>query len=217
MRFHTSIPLYTVGPATSRSLRSLVTHSKALTKAPILGAETGNGEKLAQYILGHYISITLSTAGVKRPLLFLVGEQRRDVIPRTLMSPDLPAEKRIQVDELTVYQTDVMESFPIDFRNVLDTISTNPIACVVVFSPAGCEATLRCLGYIDNNANLTDDGSRRWTGHQSRQFCIATIGPTTRDHLTARFAFEPDVCSKNPSPEGIMDGLNEFLGAKGIL
>ena len=64
----------------------------------------GNGEALAHYMLDHY-GQWYRDRKVKPPLLFLVGEQRRDIIPKTLMDPALADDRRIQVDELVVYGT----------------------------------------------------------------------------------------------------------------
>jgi len=58
------------------------------------------------------------------PLLFLVGEQRRDIIPKTLTSPSLPPDRLIQVDELVVYETGVMESFPTDLDRAIQNIQS---------------------------------------------------------------------------------------------
>ncbi|KAL9620933.1 MAG: hypothetical protein Q9160_004586 [Pyrenula sp. 1 TL-2023] len=216
LAFTSETPLYTVGPATSRSLRTLISSSKALAKAPVLGADTGNGEKLAHYILDHYNSLYASPGSSKPPLLFIVGEQRRDVIPKTLMSPNLPETQRIQVEELAVYETVVMDSFAKDFAKTLDAIKSKSLACIVVFSPSGCEAMLRHLDYIDESARPTGNVDRRWTEGEKRYFCVATIGPTTRNHLKERFGVEPDVCADKPSPAGILAGVTEFLRAKGV-
>lgn len=48
-----------------------------------------------------------------------MGEQRRDIIPKTLIAHSLPPSHRIQVDELVVYETGVMESFPTDLNQAL--------------------------------------------------------------------------------------------------
>jgi uroporphyrinogen-III synthase len=46
------------------------------------------------------------------------------------------------------------------------------------------------------------------------RYVIATIGPTTRDHLINTFGFEPDVCAMKPSAEGVGDGIVAFLKEK---
>ncbi|GES61086.1 hypothetical protein ATETN484_0005054500 [Aspergillus terreus] len=198
------LPLYTVGPATARSLTTL--RDAHLPHASIHGADTGNGENLARYILAHYNSLPHPhTASPKPPLLFLVGEQRRDVIPRMLMR-EAPEAQRIVVDERVVYESGVMEGFEGEFAEAVGAVeaflsSSSATAAdggyaekawVVVFSPTGCEAMLRVLG------------SRKGV-------CVATIGPTTRDHLVRRFGVQPAVCAEMPSPEGVGRGIERFL------
>lgn len=207
--------LYTVGPATSRSLSTLITPDH-LPHATLHGADTGNGENLAQFILKHYNqnfpsqsqSDTSGGGGggggadadaeaegksTKPPLLFLVGEQRRDIIPRTLTNQN--PEKQIGVDEVIVYGTRVQADFEDVFRGVLarDT-ATEDVVWVVVFSPTGCEAMLRVLRQIEG-----------------KKVFVATIGPTTRDHLRTVFGFEPHVCAEKPSSEGVGEGIRRFM------
>ncbi|KAJ5606455.1 hypothetical protein N7510_009236 [Penicillium lagena] len=208
-----SIPLYTVGPATARSLGNLAT--SYLPNTSIHGAETGNGENLAYYILDHYNSLYPDMFN-RPPLLFLVGEQRRDIIPKLLMeSEDTPPEKRILVEEIVVYETGVREGFESDFGGVVSSVGTsdgdgkgsekkNPIF-VVVFSPTGCEAMLRVLG-IGPFASTS--------ASPETEVFIATIGPTTRDHLRQKFGFEPHVCAAKPSPEGVGAAIEEFMARR---
>ena len=209
-------PFYVVGPATSRALSSLLSassHSLNSVLEPlspqIAGTETGNGEALAHYMLQHYNDL----AGPRLPLLFLVGEQRRDIIPKTLMDRDLTHDKRIQVDELIVYETGVMESFAQDFASQIVQFQSSA-SCktiiVVVFSPSGCEAMLRCLGVIDEKNKPTEIGNV-----SKGKAMIVTIGPTTRDYLRKEFDLEADVCAETPSPEGVGKGVKEFLMARG--
>lgn len=133
-----------------------------------------------------------------------MGEQRRDVIPRVLTS-EAPEEQRIGVDELTVYGTRVREDFEGAFRGILSVDnsrgegeSEGDVTWVVVFSPTGCEAMLRVL------QQLKDNGSER-------KVYVATIGPTTRDHLRTVFGFEPHVCAEKPSAEGVGEGIRRFI------
>lgn len=218
------MPLYVVGPATFRTLTSVLSGTRHSLLNPlnpqIFGLHTGNGEALAHYILEHYHSLP----GPERtlPLLFLVGEQRRDIIPRTLMDPALHEDKQICVDELVIYETGVMESFAHDFASHITAIEADQssnVAVVVVFSPSGCEAMLRCLGYIDEENRLTQRGkSRRSEQPDVRtRNVIATIGPTTRDYLKKEFGFEADVCAETPSPEGVGEGVKKFLAERAYL
>lgn len=201
---HFDLILYVVGPATSRSLKAL--QASHLRKCQILGEETGNGENLAHFILDHYDSAFASDS--KPPLLFLVGEQRRDIIPQTLMSQDLPDDRRLEVEEMVVYETGVMASFESQFRKELESNQAKKAVWVVVFSPTGCEVMLRNSGLLDEE---TGRAKRRCQSTGQRQYFVATIGPTTRDYLRKTFGFEPDVCASKPSPEGIGQGIEKFL------
>ncbi|OJJ49160.1 hypothetical protein ASPZODRAFT_129566 [Penicilliopsis zonata CBS 506.65] len=212
-----NFPLYTVGPATSRSLHTL--RDTHLPHAEIYGSDAGNGETLAKMILEHYIKMHLESPGTKEkpPLLFLVGEQRRDIIPRTLMSETLPPSQRIVVDELPIYETGVMQSFETDFASAVTEAKrdldrsgdVSRAAWVVVFSPTGCDAMLRVLGL--DGGREREGGEPFQSVSSGRRIFVATIGPTTRDHLRDRYAFEVDVCAEKPSPEGLGKGIEEFM------
>lgn len=193
------MPVYSVGPATTRAL-------EAVPQQPplqIFGQHCGNGDALARFILEHY----RGPCGRRDrpPLLFLVGEQRRDVIPRTLMDAALPPDERIRVDEEVVYGSGVMDSFPDDFADVLRRTRHASLRCVVVFSPTGCDSMLRALGLLDAATAKVPPGRR------AANTCIATIGPTTRAHLLNSFDFEPDVCADAPSPQGVLQAIVDFM------
>lgn len=198
-------PLYVVGPATARGLRALN------LPCPIVGEETGNGEALAACIQKDYWERARGrgTAGENAtlPLLFLVGEQRRDIIPRTLSSETLPAGQRIEVVELVVYETGEMHSFRESFRSIWSTnVERNvPEQWIIIFSPAGCRATLETLGLIDLQTGRAN--TQLLPPHNTH---IATIGPTTRDFLMKEFGFRPDVCALKPSPQGVGEGIREY-------
>ncbi|KAL7932406.1 tetrapyrrole biosynthesis, uroporphyrinogen III synthase [Trichoderma chlorosporum] len=193
------IPIYSVGPATTRAL-SAVSQQPPLQ---IFGSHTGNGEALAQFILDHYAEWHGKDGARLPPLLFLVGEQRRDIIPRTLMDPSLPEPRRIPVVEVVVYGTGEMPSFPDDFAAVLSRTQHRASRWVVVFSPTGCDSMLRGLGALDASTG-------KFSGRRDGRTFVATIGPTTRTHLVNKFDFEPDVCAETPTPEGILEGIAAF-------
>ncbi|KAJ4311144.1 uroporphyrinogen-III synthase [Neodidymelliopsis sp. IMI 364377] len=193
-----SLPLYVVGPATARGLRALN------LRCPILGDETGNGEALAGFILEHYNALY---PGVSNPpILFMVGDKRRDIIPKTLQSEELPSDRRAKVDELVIYETGEMRSFMTDFTTIWrrNTDTGSKRQWVVVFSPTGCQAMLESLGLLN-----TTTGKVRKVD-DTRDVLIVTIGPTTRDYLINEFDFTPDVVAEKPSPEGIADGIRAF-------
>lgn len=200
------LPLYVVGPATARGIRSLG------LRCQVLGEEAGNGEALSHFVIDHYNSLpNTQTAphGHKLPLLFLVGEQRRDIIPRTLQSQTLQESERIGVDEHVVYETGEMETFHLDFsRSIAEhERSGEQNQWVVVFSPQGCKAMLRCLGWLDESTGRYDPElniPRALSTH------IATIGPTTRNYLIEEFSFEPHISAERPSAEGILSAIRAY-------
>jgi len=194
-----SLPLYVVGPATARGLRALN------LRCPILGEETGNGEALAGFILEHYNSLY---PGIPNPpILFMVGDKRRDIIPRTLQSEQLPSDRSARVDELVIYETGEMRSFKSNFTDIWQANAVSGRKCqwIVVFSPTGCQAMLESLGLLD-----VETGKAKKIA-SGRNVLILTIGPTTRDYLMNEFDFVPDVVAEKPSPEGIAEGIRAFL------
>jgi len=198
------LPVYVVGPATARVLRRLE------LPCQVIGDGTGNGEALAVFMLQHYNSLHQSESvqhGSKPGLLFMVGEQRRDIIPKSLMSESLSLQERIDVEELTVYETGVMASFAHDFAKVaLPRLQKGEPQWVIVFSPTGCKAMLEVLGVLDQATEKVSQGELAKLQYTH----IATIGPTTRDFLRTEFSFEPDVCAKMPSADGLGEGMLAF-------
>lgn len=151
------------------------------------------------------------------PLLFLVGEQRRDIIPKTLMDENRPLQERIGVEELVVYETGVKGEFEGAFRDAVNNgyeylASKNSsdggekVMWVVVFSPTGCDAMLRVLG-LGSQASNPSPGNR----DEEKRVFVATIGPTTREHLRSKYGFEPDVCAEKPSQDGVGVGIERFM------
>lgn len=196
------LPLYVVGPATARGLRALN------LRCPVLGEETGNGEALAGFILGHYNALY---PGVSNPpMLFMVGDKRRDIIPKTLQSEELAVDRRAKVDELVIYETGEMHSFKTDFTRIWrgNADSGSKRQWIVVFSPTGCQAMLESLDLL----NAETGKLKNING--SRDILIVTIGPTTRDYLINEFGFTPDVVAEKPSPEGIAEGIRAFEGSQ---
>lgn len=199
-RLPESVPLYVVGPATARGIRAL-----ELPNA-ILGEETGNGGALSMFILDHYNELYPGEA--KPTILFLVGEERRDIIPNTLQSTSLPSGRRSVVHELVIYETGEKPAFKEDFSILWQTQAKNgnQRQWVVVFSPQGCRAMLESLGYLDPTTGKAVPTKPT----NSRDIMVVTIGPTTRNFLLKEFDFIPDICADKPSPEGIAQSIHTF-------
>lgn len=203
-----------MGPATTRALGAI----RQSPPLQVFGEHTGNGSALARFMLQHY----RQWYGDRReapPLLFLVGEQRRDMIARTLMDPSLPAEDRIRVDELVVYGTGVMESFPQDFAAALQATRGAPSRWVVVFSPTGCDGMLRGLGLLDEATGkaASQAAGEAGEGCGDGATYVATIGPTTWTHLAETFGFHAHVCAETPSPEGVLGAITDFESTRGTI
>ena len=206
--FDPNMPLYVVGPATANTVKSLG------LPCPVVGAHTGNGEALAEFILEWHMTLPRDVThldGRKLPLLFLVGEQRRDIIPKTLQNEELPYHEQIRVTEVIVYETGEMVTFEEDFTTLIREAKAAKVKeqWVVVFSPQGCEAMLSALGWLNEKDGNFNEGLREvMSGPMMTR--IATIGPTTRDFLRQEFGFDPDVCADRPSPEGVGEGIYEY-------
>ncbi|CAK7245906.1 MAG: uroporphyrinogen-III synthase [Sporothrix thermara] len=221
------VPIYSVGPATTRALRAV----EQEPPLQVSGEHTGNGEDLAYYIQEDYAgwrrpqavaadspadspteaeTETAAQSSPLLPLLFLVGEKRRDIIPKVLMGGGTDAgPPRIGVDEVVVYGTGVMPSFAHDFERQLEATQDCAVRWVVVFSPTGCDSMLKALDLLDPETDKA-----RETVDRPRATYIATIGPTTRAYLQDTFGFEPDVCADEPSPEGILRGIAQFMASR---
>ena len=198
-----------VGPATERALRA-VRDERCAGCGIYGGEEAGSGEKLARIILGagegtEAYHTREMEKGRKKPVLFLVGEKRRDIISRMLMDPELPEEERIQVDEMEVYKTGELEEFDFQFAQKLAQTKPERVRWVVVFSPTAGEGMLRGLGWLNKV------GRAEAYGDLDRRTFVACIGPTTRDYLFREFGLKPDVVAKKPSPHGVKEGIECFV------
>ncbi|KAI9901389.1 hypothetical protein N3K66_003206 [Trichothecium roseum] len=211
------VPVYSVGPATTRALRAV----PAPRPLQIFGEHTGNGAALSTYILDHYNawyppSARASPHDSSPPLLFLVGEQHRDIIPKTLMDPSLPPDRRVPLTEQVVYGTGVMESFPLDLDAALRRTAGSAERWVAVFSPTGCDSMLRGLGLLDEaTGRARSKGAAATAGGEGGDagegaVFVVTIGPTTQAHLREGFGFEPHAMAEVPSPEGVLEAINRF-------
>jgi uroporphyrinogen-III synthase len=178
MRGLRGMTVYTVGPATALAIAKL-------EFSAIVGADTGNGTALANLIVQTF-SREEEGSLVRLPLLFLVGDKRRDIIPQRL------AENQIPLTELTVYETVVAASFETELDKVLADKDDGDIEWVVFFSPTGAEIALNRLKALGGVK-------------------VATIGPTTEEYLRKEWGVIPDMVSKKPEPISMVQGILEHL------
>ena len=196
------IPVYSVGPATTRALRAIPLNPPL----QVIGEHTGAADELAPFIIEDY-SKRYADREKKPPLLFLVGEKHRDVIPRVLRE-----QAGWRVDEVVVYGTAELASFREDFAQRLGETVNFPVRWVVVFSPSGCEAMLAALGFLDEKTGRAKPKSNLDEKTTTSTF-IATIGKTTKAHLVTKFGYEPEVCAEQPTPKAILEGIMRFMAA----
>lgn len=209
------VRLYVVGQATERALRA-VRDERCAGCGIYGGDEAGSGEVLARIMLGEgggewAYDMREREGGMKKPVLFLVGEKRRDIIPRMLMSSDVAGDERIQVDEMEVYRTGELEDFEFHFTQILAQTKSETMRWVVVFSPTAGEGMLRGLGWL----NKANGKVKSCIGDPGRRSFVACIGPTTRDYLVKEFGFRPDVVAKKPSPQCVKEGIENFMNERG--
>ena len=180
--------VYTVGPATALAITKLQFNA-------ILGADTGNGDALANLIVQQYrrdqcmdfndISKNIEEDSIppRLPLLFLVGDKRRDIIPKRL------GEREIPLEELTIYETTLASTFEEELDRVIADNAEGEIEWIVFFSPSGAEIALEKLKKMPQRIKL------------------ATIGPTTEAYLKTQWNITPDMVSSKPEPISMVQGI----------
>ncbi|RPB11725.1 tetrapyrrole biosynthesis, uroporphyrinogen III synthase [Morchella conica CCBAS932] len=173
--------VYVVGPATASAITKL-----GSTASNVLGAECGNGEVLSKFIVSSYNK-------PQKPILFLVGEIRRDIIPKTLRAAS------IGVEEMVIYETTVEESFREKFTQVVkETDGNGSMRWICVFSPSGADVAVDVL-------------KEHWASGNGSKSCIAAIGPTTEKCLEDALDRKPEVTARKPSPEGLLEAITGFM------
>jgi len=188
--------VYTVGPATALAITKL-------QFSTIVGADTGNGAALANLIvqtsrrdhslvthnLNPSVEIAENHHSIPRlPLLFLVGDKRRDIIPKRLDAENIPLE------ELVVYETTVASTFDEELSRVMKDATDGDIEWIVFFSPSGAEVALEKMKRM------------------SKRIKVATIGPTTEEYLRKEWDVVPDMVAAKPEPVSMVQGILEHMG-----
>ncbi|KAK6495218.1 hypothetical protein TWF481_003244 [Arthrobotrys musiformis] len=186
--------IYVVGPATKSSLELL-----GFSPSNILGWESGTGAVLSDFIISHYPSNSL-----RGDLLFLTGETHSTILPTRVPEKLKDLELEVNIEEVVVYKTSVVESFEHDLSAVLDGLDKegDEEGWIVFFSPTGTDAALRVLSGRDAT---------------KRSYKTCTIGPTTRDFMFQKFKKRADAMAKTPSPEGVLDAISSPTRVSGDL
>lgn len=161
--------VWTVGTASAQALR-------ALGFVLVGGEESGHGALMAEEILA-------TAKPQQKPLLFLVGEIRKDIVHRAL------AAAHCDMQELVVYATNVRAGFREALRTRLQR-DGKAIGWVGVFSPQGTEEALQELAL--------------WAPHVR----LVVIGPTTREFME-KLGHPPDAVARRPQADAFMDAVCE--------
>lgn len=166
--------VYTVGPSTKEFLLRIG------FKTVKGGKDAGNGSILADIITSDLLTGTNDNKIFE--ILFLVGEIRRDIIPKKLSSRD------IKVREVVTYKTKDLDDNIDRFKSALSQDSW-----VVLFSPQG---TREILEYLKTR--------------KGENVKLASIGPTTEKFLQEN-GIEPQVVSAKPDACSLFNAIHSFV------
>lgn len=166
--------VYAVGPATEEFL------TRIGFKNVKGGKDAGTGSILADLIAQDLLGQDQEAAR-HHEVLSLVGEIRRDIIPKKLSS------KGLKVREVVTYQTVDLDDNLERFQEVV-----SPHSWVVLFSPQGTEDILSDLNK-----------------HPDSKIKIASIGPTTENFLNGK-GIQPQVVSPKPDSDSLLNAIKLF-------
>ncbi|KAL6941818.1 hypothetical protein ACO0RG_002956 [Hanseniaspora osmophila] len=170
-----SKPVYTVGPATAKFITEVGFEDVRG------GLEAGNGSILSDLIIND-----LKDNNNTSNILFLVGEVRRDIIPKKL-SPFT----NIKLQEVVIYKTECLDDITDRFNEHYLPSTKN---VVVFFSPQGTEYIIPQLG------NLSASETPK----------IISIGPTTEKYLNSNSIQVDQVCAK-PDARSLLACIQRVL------
>jgi uroporphyrinogen-III synthase len=178
-------PVFVVGPGTHAEAQKLgFTH--------IYGQETGQSSKLGPLILSFYTNTLEKELGEldrgKKPLLFLVGDKRRDTLPDFLTSNAIP------FSELLVYETKPSLSFSQDYKNWRDRYinkddrNSEYSIWLSAFSPSGVDIV---LPFIQSDLSYIK---------------MASIGSTTTSYLKS-LGLQVHAQAESPTLESLVQAI----------
>ncbi|CEG37118.1 uroporphyrinogen-iii synthase [Plasmopara halstedii] len=166
-------PVYSVGAATSRELLPLGVICK--------GDDAGSADALCNYL---HQRGALPPDAKEKPMIFLCGDKRREVLPNSFRSRGLPLE------ELVVYQTSAVQNinFPDDCKVP---------NWIVFFSPSGL--------------NVIKDMALPWKSIRKAAIGKTTASALRQHAVATNEAFwEPDVTASMPDPESLACAIFDF-------
>ncbi|CAI8497995.1 unnamed protein product [Hanseniaspora opuntiae] len=165
-------PIFTVGPATADFLKRIGFND---IKG---GIDAGNGSILSDLIMDQ----PDEKYKTNKKGIFLVGEIRKDVIPRKLIP------KGYDLTEIEVYATKAMDNIKERFNAKMNLEDNDIVNYVVFFSPQGTEDIIK--SDFSNSV-------------------VISIGPTTKEYLEKNDIEVKGVCKK-PNADSLLELLNEL-------
>ncbi|CAI5726581.1 unnamed protein product [Peronospora destructor] len=166
-----SVSVFSVGTATSRELLPLGVVCK--------GDDAGSADMLSEYL---HKDGNLPVDCKDKPMMFLCGDKRRDVLPDSFQSRGLPLE------ELVVYQTCPVQNveFPLKVPD-----------WIVFFSPSGLNAV--------KDLHLPWESIRKAAIGKTSAAALHEHAVTTGQTF-----WEADVIAPKPKPESLADAIFAF-------
>ena len=197
-----------MGESTASALRDhSPSHSATLYPSEFLGADSGTGEQLAQFILTN----STTTKKKRTKFLFLIGDKNRDVLPKALEAGGY------ELDALQVYETCGSPAFtsslaqvvssspngPFYFTQLLQLVADEQFLVktwwITFFAPSSSSFAIPHLRnhFELASANGNSSASKRPVAR------IAAIGPTTANHLKDKLQLKVDVIAEKPKPQSL--------------
>lgn len=216
----TTIPFFTVGKATRDAV--INRSGLQLDSNHVLGAEeTGNGDKLASFIVEFFKSMGRTP---ELPLLYLVGDKNRETIQDSLK------ENGIKVERLQVYETAMAHDFEERLDAVLEGLDVSNavgedqqslsvdygcqrIVWLALFSPSGaklCLQALRKRQLLPPRKRDQDEADNGEFAHGSGLVIrLAAIGPTTRAFLEQEEGLETHAIASSPDADELLRSIRD--------
>lgn len=219
------LPFFVVGRATSDALLGLP--NCPTTSEQVFGAESGTGERLAQFMREWFGA---ERAGEKvKPLLYLVGDKNKETIQQILRE----GKGGIETDRVQVYETEIVTSFGADLEAALGSLSSPtslpaaptattlptlppPTTYLAVFSPSSalpCVTHLRRLSILPPSPSTSPSPIFSTPPQRKLNLRFIAIGPVTSKYLIDEQGIPAEhvLVAEKPEAESIRGVLEKDL------
>ncbi|KAF8335864.1 tetrapyrrole biosynthesis, uroporphyrinogen III synthase [Cantharellus anzutake] len=210
------LPFYVIGVRTESLLKHkhILPFTSSFIPKLTLGAESGTGSKLAEFIIHDYPSRSQLSRCVSLPLLYLVGDKTTGELASHLKSAGLHAHP------LQVYQTWARNDFDEDIRIIMksgessetpnDNSADRTHCCevpkwIVFFAPSSARAVLPTLRQYFKLHELGDEAQERRSHVR-----VAAIGSTTASYLKTVESLAVHVIPSNPRAQDLVEAISAY-------